>query len=140
VTADALYGLVGSRVSPPCWPDAAGTVLGISSVHPPFVRVRADSDGLVRRIAVHTLSTPSTTTTRRPDMAAAASRPAKKSPKKSKLAVALEGDDASLAAFLLAHQTYPDVAWKERAGRKSRKDGESRADFIRRVLGGEVSA
>jgi hypothetical protein len=54
---------------------------------------------------------------------------------KSKLAVAKEGTDAELAAFLLAHPTYADSVWKDRAGRKTRKDDESRSDFIVRVLG-----
>ncbi len=55
-----------------------------------------------------------------------------KSPLKALVA---DGSDSELAAHLLATPTIPDKAWSERQGRKSRRDGESRADFIMRTLG-----
>jgi bifunctional non-homologous end joining protein LigD len=54
---------------------------------------------------------------------------------KSKLAPLLEsGSDRELAEFLLANLTYSDKTWASRAGRSSRKKGESRSEFIERVL------
>lgn len=77
-------------------------------------------------------------------MPAVAEKPApksvpKKSPakKKTPLAKAKEGSDEKLAKFLLAHVTYPDSSWADRAGDKSRRKGESREAFIQRVLRGE---
>jgi ribonuclease HII len=52
----------------------------------------------------------------------------------SPFAVALAGDAASLAAFLLARPTYSDLTWRSRAGRSRRRAGETRSDFVRRVL------
>jgi hypothetical protein len=68
------------------------------------------------------------------NMPAAAGRPTRKSAKKSKFATALKKDDKGLARFLLANPTYSDATWSERVGGKSRRKGESRSDFIRRVL------
>jgi ATP-dependent DNA ligase len=63
--------------------------------------------------------------------------PKKSTPKKSKskLTPLLEdGSDKELAEFLLANLTYSDKTWASRAGRSSRKKGESRSEFIERVL------
>jgi hypothetical protein len=64
-------------------------------------------------------------------MPATKSRPSRS---KSKLAVAMQGTDAELAEFLLANPTYSDATWKSRAGRHSRRSGESRSEYIARVL------
>jgi len=64
-------------------------------------------------------------------MPATKSRPAKS---RTKLAIAMEGTDSELAEFLLANPTYSDATWKSRAGRHSRKSGESRSEYIARVL------
>lgn len=42
--------------------------------------------------------------------------------------------DDQLAEHLLKTPTLPDSSWSDRAGRKKRREGESRSDFIRRVL------
>ena len=42
--------------------------------------------------------------------------------------------DEELAAHLLAHPTVGDKAWKSRAGRKTRKTGETRRAFIHRAF------
>lgn len=69
--------------------------------------------------------------TRRPTVATAVA-----SAKKSKFQELLEsGSDSDLAKWLLDHQTLSDATWKSRQGRKSRAKGESRRDFIARVLG-----
>jgi bifunctional non-homologous end joining protein LigD len=63
--------------------------------------------------------------------------PKKSTPKKSKskLTPLLEdGSDKELAEFLLANLTYSDKTWASRAGRSSRRKGESRSEFIERVL------
>jgi hypothetical protein len=68
--------------------------------------------------------------------ATAEKSPARKKPaQKSKLAKAKEKDDAALAKFLLANPTYSDATWSDRAGGRSRRKGESRESFVRRVLG-----
>lgn len=48
--------------------------------------------------------------------------------------------DAELAAYLLDHVTLGDTQWSHRAGGKSRRKGEKRDAFIRRVLLGEEAA
>ena len=64
-----------------------------------------------------------------------ASVPAPRAPRApSPFAVALAGDAASLAAFLLARPTYSDLTWRSRAGQSRRRAGETRSDFVRRVL------
>lgn len=50
-------------------------------------------------------------------------------------ALVADGSDLELAAHLLKTPTIPDRAWESRQGRKRRRDGESRADFIVRTLG-----
>jgi hypothetical protein len=48
---------------------------------------------------------------------------------------ALELEQSGLSyRVLLANPTYSDATWSERVGGKSRRKGESRSDFIRRLL------
>jgi hypothetical protein len=58
----------------------------------------------------------------------------KSRPSQSKPAPWKSLPDAELAAYLLERQTIPDQAWADRAGRKKRREGESRSDFIQRCL------
>ena len=125
--------------------------IGTAGWSPSYTTLRLPDGSVTCRQTVHLLPLlPKSKSTRRPTAmpAAAKSQPAKpakavkpaKTAKKTPLAIAKEGTDAELAEFLLAHQTYPDASWKDRAGKKSRRDKESRSDFIRRVLLGEEGA
>lgn len=44
------------------------------------------------------------------------------------------GSGAELAQFLNSHPNVPDSQWKSRAGRARRRKGETRQEFIDRVL------
>ncbi len=128
---------VGLRVSSEA-DAAAGQIVGAESWTPCIFQVRLDDGRVVSRRA-------SQLTLYRDREEAAMPAAAEKSRAKSKSTAAKKAawkelPDDKLAAYLLEHPTLPDSSWSDRAGRSSRRKGESRSDFVRRVLLGAESA
>lgn len=73
-------------------------------------------------------------TTKEGNMPATATKTESKAPKSEFAKLLEDGSDRELHAFLTKRVTYSDSTWKARAGRKTRKDGESRQAFLDRVL------
>jgi hypothetical protein len=70
---------------------------------------------------------------------ATATKTESKAPKSEFAKLLEDGSDRELHAFLTKSVTRSDASWKSRAGRKTRKDGESRQAFLDRVLLGKSS-
>lgn len=150
MSAAALVGLV-FPIEEGAGGTVTGTVLGVADWSPEYVLVQSPRGLTCRRADLLSRHLPHVRPNREEAAVAAIpttekaapkkATPKKKAPaKKSPLAKAKEKDDAALAKFLLAHQTYSDRTWEDRAGGKYRRRGESREPFIRRVLLGEEAS